>query len=211
MQERHHRETEWFAIKSVEEDYEVIIGSLDTICQQAYKKPHNAKNLLYQHLLHVSHGNIYLHITRTWCPTPIPVFTTNFQLPVRFCELTYGTLYIAIDPEKTTIPVRDASRIATICGELLYICEMRILLQKISKLLCSHFSGELTPREQEVLSLLCQGKTKSEIAHLLSIAPRTLDKHKQHIYDKLGVHSDLAVLFAAYTYDLFLPLDSNGE
>ncbi len=211
MQERHYREPFYLTAKSVEEDYEVIIGSLSTIGHQIYKKPHSAKDLLCQHLIHISQGNIYLHITRTAYPAPAPNFTTSFQLPVCFCELIYGTLYIAIDPEKVTIPAKAASRIATICGELLYVCETRILLQKISKLLCSHFSGELSSREQEVLCLLCQGKTKSEIAHLLNIAPRTLDKHKQHIYDKLGVHSELAVLLAAYAHDLFLPLDNSGE
>lgn len=46
---------------------------------------------------------------------------------------------------------------------------------------------ELTERELEVLTLLAEGLTNKEIAHLLSIQPRTIKFHLDNIYSKLGV------------------------
>jgi len=54
----------------------------------------------------------------------------------------------------------------------------------------AHFG--LTRREAEVLALLAQGKTDDEIARTLFLSPRTVDKHLEHIYDKLGVHNRTA-------------------
>ena len=44
----------------------------------------------------------------------------------------------------------------------------------------------LTPRELEVLTLMGQGRSNSEIAASLSIAPRTAKVHVQNILSKLG-------------------------
>ena len=46
----------------------------------------------------------------------------------------------------------------------------------------------LTHREEEVLSLLAQGKTFQEVEGALHIAHGTMRVHVQHIYAKLGVH-----------------------
>ena len=46
----------------------------------------------------------------------------------------------------------------------------------------------LTHREEEVLSLLAQGKTFQEVEGALTIAHGTMRVHVQHIYAKLGVH-----------------------
>jgi DNA-binding NarL/FixJ family response regulator len=54
----------------------------------------------------------------------------------------------------------------------------------------------LTMREQEVLELLATGKTGSEIAEELHIAPLTVRTHIRNLMSKLGVHSRLeAVTF----------------
>ena len=46
----------------------------------------------------------------------------------------------------------------------------------------------LTRREAEILTWLSQGKTNIEIGEALSISPRTVKKHLEHIYNKLQVH-----------------------
>lgn len=47
----------------------------------------------------------------------------------------------------------------------------------------------LTPREREVLDRLVKGKSSKVIAAELDISPRTVDVHRSHIMDKLGVRS----------------------
>ena len=47
----------------------------------------------------------------------------------------------------------------------------------------------LTQREGEVLSWVAQGKTNEETGAILSISPRTVGKHLERIYDKLGVET----------------------
>lgn len=50
----------------------------------------------------------------------------------------------------------------------------------------------LTPREAEVLYWLSEGKTNPEIALILSSARRTVEKHVEHILEKLGVENRAA-------------------
>jgi DNA-binding CsgD family transcriptional regulator len=52
----------------------------------------------------------------------------------------------------------------------------------------------LTPREQQVLEWVAEGKTNAEIAQILVAAPATVRKHLEHIYAKLGVHTRTAAV-----------------
>jgi DNA-binding NarL/FixJ family response regulator len=45
----------------------------------------------------------------------------------------------------------------------------------------------LTDREMEVFELIGQAKSNHEIATQLGISPRTLDAHRAHIREKLGL------------------------
>jgi DNA-binding response OmpR family regulator/DNA-binding CsgD family transcriptional regulator len=58
----------------------------------------------------------------------------------------------------------------------------------------AQFSSELglTNREGEVLSWLSKGKTNRDIAQILGLSPRTVDKHLEQIYAKLGVENRTA-------------------
>jgi len=56
---------------------------------------------------------------------------------------------------------------------------------------------ELTPREREVLCWLATGKTDADIAALLGISVRTVHKHLEHIYVKLGVETRTAAVMRA--------------
>lgn len=51
----------------------------------------------------------------------------------------------------------------------------------------------LSPREREVLQLIAEGHTGSEIADMMIISPRTVEKHRASLMEKLGIH-DLAGL-----------------
>ena len=49
--------------------------------------------------------------------------------------------------------------------------------------------ASLTPRETEVLGLVAQGHTNSEIAELLVISRRTVERHRAQVMGKLDLHS----------------------
>ncbi|WGY01452.1 response regulator transcription factor [Nocardioides sp. QY071] len=45
----------------------------------------------------------------------------------------------------------------------------------------------LTPREDEVLKLIAEGRSSREIAAILSISVKTVEKHRSHILARLGM------------------------
>ncbi len=52
----------------------------------------------------------------------------------------------------------------------------------------------LTEREREVLALIAQGKTSTEIAAELVLSPHTVQSHREHVMAKLGLHSKAALI-----------------
>ncbi|MEJ2632576.1 MAG: response regulator transcription factor [Acidihalobacter sp.] len=50
----------------------------------------------------------------------------------------------------------------------------------------------LTTREAEVLYWVILGKTNREIGEILGISPRTVNKHLEHVFEKLGVETRTA-------------------
>ena len=50
-------------------------------------------------------------------------------------------------------------------------------------------SENLTSRERKILNLLLEGDSSKEIAFKLKISPRTVDFHRNNIYNKLDVHN----------------------
>ena len=47
----------------------------------------------------------------------------------------------------------------------------------------------LTPREQDVIKLIAEGHTGEEIAEALTIARKTVDRHRANILEKLGMRN----------------------
>jgi DNA-binding CsgD family transcriptional regulator len=47
----------------------------------------------------------------------------------------------------------------------------------------------LTRREEEVLALVARGLTNAQVATELDIATRTVGKHLEHVYEKLGTRT----------------------
>jgi len=55
----------------------------------------------------------------------------------------------------------------------------------------------LTERKREILALVAAGKTNAEIAIILAISARTVQKHLEHIFQKLGVETRTAAAVCA--------------
>jgi DNA-binding NarL/FixJ family response regulator len=53
-------------------------------------------------------------------------------------------------------------------------------------------TASLTPRETEVLSWVAKGKTNRDVGEILGMSPRTVNKHLEHVFEKLGVETRAA-------------------
>jgi len=54
--------------------------------------------------------------------------------------------------------------------------------------------NELTKREYEVLGLVAAGKTNKELAETLFISAKTVETHKSHVMEKLGVKNVMELI-----------------
>lgn len=100
-----------------------------------------------------------------------------------------------------------AQLLARFCDSSLYILEISAFLQGQSQASGYQMHKPLTKREQAVLSLLFRRYDQETIATELSITRKTVSKHLEHIYEKLGVHNEQDALLAAYSAGLFSPLE----
>lgn len=57
---------------------------------------------------------------------------------------------------------------------------------------------KLSYREIEVLRLVVQGKTYSQVSELLFISKKTVDSHIQHIYAKMNVSNKIELIQKLY-------------
>lgn len=60
--------------------------------------------------------------------------------------------------------------------------------------------GVLTSREQEIIALVARGYRTREMAQLLSLSHKTVDKHRTNLMRKLGLRSAAAVAAYAITH-----------
>jgi DNA-binding NarL/FixJ family response regulator len=65
--------------------------------------------------------------------------------------------------------------------------------------------SRLSPREREILTLLAEGRTQSQIAAALVISSKTVATHIQHILSKLGVNTRAQAVSAAFQRGLVEP------
>lgn len=63
----------------------------------------------------------------------------------------------------------------------------------------------ITDREREVLSLIALGHTTPEIASKLHISEKTVETHRAHIAEKLGLHTRAGLVRFALEYGLLKP------
>jgi DNA-binding NarL/FixJ family response regulator len=59
---------------------------------------------------------------------------------------------------------------------------------------------ELTPAERQILKLIAEDRTSKEIADLLQISFRTVEKHRLNICNKLNLHGSHSLLKFAYDH-----------
>lgn len=74
-------------------------------------------------------------------------------------------------------------------GETMWLLRLRAVGEAAPSRLAT---AALTPRETEVLSWIAKGKTNRDVAEILGLSPRTVNKHLEHVFEKLGVETRAA-------------------
>lgn len=69
-------------------------------------------------------------------------------------------------------------------------------------------NAELTKTELVVTSYIASGLMKKEIADLIRRSPSTVDNHCDHIYKKIGVHTNCEVAAWWWINEFGLPIDA---
>jgi len=67
--------------------------------------------------------------------------------------------------------------------------KLRRQLQEGSGRASRHGPAKLTARERQILKLIAEGYTSRQISEILKISFKTVQTHRAHIMEKLGVHS----------------------
>jgi DNA-binding NarL/FixJ family response regulator len=93
----------------------------------------------------------------------------------------------------------SASEIFTELGATPDLKHVTTLAQRLTPGQHGAGPGGLTPREQQVLTLLVAGRTNREIAEELVVSPHTVARHIEHIYAKFGVTNRTAA--TAYAHE----------
>ncbi|MEJ1970993.1 MAG: response regulator [Lacunisphaera sp.] len=125
------------------------------------------------------------------------------------------------DHTASTLPpeLRDAHRVSTGAGILL----VRRFAERGNDALTVFFLHEehappgpteliqlgLTPRQAEVVYWIAQGKTNAEIAIILGTSPRTIHKHVEMIFERLGVENRAGAIATAAR--ILQPVAAAGE
>lgn len=68
-----------------------------------------------------------------------------------------------------------------------YFCERKLSFREKCDIVAKRY--HLSPRESEVLSLLATGRSASYIQDSLCLSKSTVATHREHVYQKTGVHS----------------------
>jgi DNA-binding NarL/FixJ family response regulator len=69
----------------------------------------------------------------------------------------------------------------------------------------NHALDALSSREREVLKLVAEGRTNAEIANLLMLSSKTVQTHRAHAMEKLGLHERTALVRYAIRTGLIEP------
>ena len=95
---------------------------------------------------------------------------------------------------------------ATMRGEsFLYPPTIRALMRAYVDDAGRREHSALTAREEEVTKLVAESHTTEEIARLLSISPRTVERHRENILAKLGMRDRIALTRWAIRHGLVEP------
>lgn len=138
---------------------------------------------------------------------PVDAARRRWQLPDAVAawlrrNRNWGLDRLASESNISLTVSRGAERLSLrfVCDPLSTAGGFLLLKYERGEMRAEHLASlPLTPREREILSLVAAGKTNVDIAQLLTISSRTVQKHLEHVFQKLGVETRTAAAICALT------------
>ncbi|MBO3747023.1 HTH domain-containing protein [Streptosporangiaceae bacterium NEAU-GS5] len=145
------------------------------------------------------------HVARNWLgdgphlaiPLPAPRGEAHFILLQRDGD--------RFTPRELQLATQLEPLLAGVVNQQRHLLRWRIALPAASEAPALALEYRLTPRELAVLNLLAEACTGEMIARRLGISPRTVNKHLERLYRKLGTRDRLATILRAQETGLLPP------
>lgn len=130
-----------------------------------------------------------------WLQT-MNITASEGRLPEHFyMALTTSADQIVLTTSSASLTVRNMGQVGI--GETMLLLEQQVTDGKSKSRLAQ---AALTPRETEVLAWLAKGKTNRDIGDILGVSHRTVNKHLEKIFQKLGVETRAAATALAMSH-----------
>jgi len=179
----------------------VLAEAVDGLQAIAEVKAHKPQLLMLDIAMPLSGGAEILADIRRWSPRTAIVVLTGITAPGMIASLLESGVEgmfskgSSLEELYRTLP--------------LILSGGRHIADEFARSIQSH-SGlqQLTSRERQTLNMVIAGKSNREIAALLSISPKTVDKHRTSLMQKLDVHSISELMGLALREGLIDPANS---
>ena len=163
-------------------DFQVIAEAENGLEAIAAVKAHRPDLLLLDLSMPLAGGVEIIHDVRRWHP------------PIRIIGLTGvtagGLLASAVEMGVDGLFSKSSSMGLMLEKLPLILDGARFIDPELAELIeQGQQSANLTERERQILNMVVAGKSNKEMAALLNISPKTVDKHRSSMMQKLDVHS----------------------
>src|SRR5712692_3581378 len=172
-------------------DYEKLVLRLCDLNEELLGQTTGVIERIEQEITHFTRGYLTIrwHQPGDAPPRSGPLLAVP-SAPMQYGGRYYGELVTAVYPAQPAmplIPLAKAQAVANMCGWLIYSLEVAALLgyQHVAS---SQFEP-LTRRERQILALMSRRYDEQAIADALQIAPKTVQKHQENIFKRLGDHA----------------------
>jgi two-component system response regulator FixJ len=141
-------------------------------------------------------------LTRRGISIPVIMLSGHGDIPVAVQAVKAGAIEFIEKPYAEDALVAAIARAISIGAEQ--------SAQQSRKVQAKATLNKLSPREHDVLQGLLAGQSNKVIAHHLTLSPRTVEMHRAHIMDTVGVKNLPALVRMAIDADLAPTSDETG-
>lgn len=108
-----------------------------------------------------------------------------------------GVLRQLADAQADGVLLKDSSAAALLANLRAVMKGQRVIPAEVAALMAPG-EGLLTRREMQVVKLIGDGLSNAEMGELLSLSPKTVDKHRENLMRKLEVNSVAQLVLKAH-------------